>query len=143
TMKEIELPPEPPSGRANLTGLIRDDGSSPISGVSVNLNDHRATTSGEGIFNFLDIELGDYRIDCTKAGYESYKDYITLTEGNNRVDIEMAKIVGKRDPLDTLIMKMEEVRPTCPIRPVEETWVRFTEKVIEATPSLKILPPER
>lgn len=47
-----------------------------------------------------------------------------------------------RDPLDTFIRKMEEVRPKCPIATIESSWYNFTEKTIEVTPAIRILPPE-
>lgn len=140
-MKEIPSPPEPPPEKANLTGFIHDAESSPIPGVSVSLNLHRTNTSADGIFNILEVDPGSYMLICRKEGYETYRSPITLVEGNNGpIDIEMPAIVGRKDPLDTIIRKMEELRPECPIRQIEMAWVDFTEKVIEVTPKIRILP---
>lgn len=56
---------------------------------------------------------------------------LTLEEGSNE----------KRDPLDTLIVKMESVRPVCPVEFVEKAWNDITNKVVEITPAIKVLPP--
>jgi len=46
------------------------------------------------------------------------------------------------DPLDTFIRAMERIRPKpCPIVAIETSWYDFTEKVIEITPAIRILPP--
>lgn len=50
-------------------------------------------------------------------------------------------MVERRDPLDTLIRKVEGVRPGCPIKIIENAWVRFTEWFIRITPEIPILPP--
>jgi len=46
----------------------------------------------------------------------------------------------RRDPLDTLIRKAEGVRPECPVKTIEDAWVRFTEWFIRITPEIPILP---
>lgn len=49
----------------------------------------------------------------------------------------------KRDPLDTFIRTMEGMRPKCPVGAIEKVWAGLTEKVIEITPAIKILPPTK
>lgn len=55
-------------------------------------------------------------------------------------DAPQCILLEKRDPLDAFIRYMESIRPTCPISFVEGNWVKFTEKVIEITPEIPILP---
>lgn len=48
----------------------------------------------------------------------------------------------KRDPLDTIIDKMEDIRPECPVKTIEDNWVKFTDWFVDITPPIKVLPPK-
>lgn len=141
-IREVE-PPPPPPGKASLAGFIHDEESGAIVGVTVRLNTHLTSTNEYGNFVYESLDPGEYSVNCSKEGYATYRSYITLVKGKNSVDIEMVSTWReKRDPLDTLIRKMENIRPMCPIVPMEKNWLNFTEKVIEITPAIRILPPE-
>lgn len=73
----------------NLYGLVHDTKGNPLPAVSVRLNGRATTTATDGTFSFLLIEPGSYTVICTKEGYQNFARPITLTEGENDIDIEM------------------------------------------------------
>lgn len=67
-----EAPPTPPPGQANLYGRVTDAATGdPISGVLVTLNGMQVFTDAYGNYAFADIELGGYRLEFSKAGYQT------------------------------------------------------------------------
>jgi len=76
---------------ANLYGFVHDTDGNPLAAVSITLNGQETASMIDGTFWFLEIELGDYTITCTKEGYKDRSKTISLTGGRNDEDIEMLR----------------------------------------------------
>lgn len=74
---------------ANLYGFVHDSEGNPLPAVSVSLNQHKTATMLDGTFAFANIPAGSYTITCTKTGYKDFSTDITLSEGDNEIDIKM------------------------------------------------------
>jgi hypothetical protein len=79
----------PPPTEANLHGLVHDRGGNPLPAVSVSLNGLSTATMLDGTFGFTNIEPGKYTVACTKSGYQDVSKSITLSAGDNGLDITM------------------------------------------------------
>lgn len=67
---ELEHPELPPL--ANLYGKVTDAViGEAIAGVLVTLNDIETYTDTEGNYAFSDLELGEYTLEFSKAGYQT------------------------------------------------------------------------
>ena len=67
-------PPQRQSGRASIDGIVTDQAGRPVPAVDVVLRQGtrevaRTTTSGDGVFRFLDVAPGEYAIALTREGY--------------------------------------------------------------------------
>ena len=134
-------------GKANLTGFVHDEGDKAIVSALVKLDTMARYTSSSGSFEFTDIDTGTYTITCTKEGYKPFSYTVTLTQGDNEIDIELVSEVTpppekKRDILDTIIRYVEENRPPFPIKTVDDMISKGAEVVIDITPEIPILPAE-
>ncbi len=73
----------------NLYGFVHDSEGNPLPAVSVALNSYETATMLDGTFDLANIPVGPYTITCTKTGYKDFSKDITLTEGDNEIDITM------------------------------------------------------
>jgi len=78
-----------PVGKADLYGFVHDSKGNPLPAVSVSLNQHKTATLLDGTFDFPNVAAGPYTITCTKTGYKDFNKDITLSVGDNEVDITM------------------------------------------------------
>ena len=68
----LAAPPAPPPGRANLYGSVTDAVTGePIADALVTLNGFEVYTDAGGNYAFADLEPGEYRLEFSKAGYQS------------------------------------------------------------------------
>ncbi len=68
----MAAPPAPPPGLANLYGKVTDAVTgNPISGVLVVLDGLQVFTDAGGDYAFADLETGEYRLEFSKAGYQT------------------------------------------------------------------------
>jgi hypothetical protein len=88
-------PGPPPAGKANLYGTVRDaDTSNPIVGAIITLDSIQTTSDSSGNYSFTDIDPDTYSISCTKDGFQTVSESITVAEGNNQVNIMLTPVGG-------------------------------------------------
>lgn len=79
--------------KATLHGLVHDSEGNPLDAVTVFLNERITYTISDGTFDFTNIpvgpEFGPWTIFCEKDGYQDFSKDITLSVGDNEVDITM------------------------------------------------------
>lgn len=134
-----------PPGKANLTGFVHDEEGKAIASALVKLDTITRYTSSSGDFEFTNIDTGTYTITCTKKDYKPFSYTVTLTQGDNGIDIELSEGIpppGRGDILDTIIRYVEENRPAFPIKTVDDAISKGAEIVIDITPEIPILPAE-
>lgn len=90
------LPPEV----ATLYGFVHDKDGNPLPAVSVTLDSYETATMLDGTFDFINIAADSYTITCTKAGYKEFSKDITLSEGDNEIDITMEVEVPPPPPTE-------------------------------------------
>src|SRR4030043_1770102 len=61
----------------NIRGQVLDKQGNPLPGVNVTLeselyNPHSMVTSEGGIFRFLNVSLGEFRVKCELSGFKTY-----------------------------------------------------------------------
>ena len=72
TRKAKAAPPLPPPGYANLYGKVTHSATGQaISGVLVTLDSRQAYTDVNGDYALVNIPVGSYTANFSKAGYES------------------------------------------------------------------------
>lgn len=75
---------------AQLNISITDLDQEPITGVAVVLGAYYTSTTGtDGTCALINIPVGTYTIKCTKTGYQTYTQSVTLGQGNNALVITM------------------------------------------------------
>lgn len=96
----------PPEGKANLYGIVYDQGGFAIQSARVTLDGRSAYTDAEGIYSFTGLEPGQYTLNSSKEGYESVSGkMVTLVQGDNILNVQMvsikANLMGKVTNSDT------------------------------------------
>lgn len=83
-------PPEPRMG--NLYGVVRDD-SGPVIGASVIISERAVAfqTDADGYYQITNIPVGNYGLTVEKTGYHPFWAEVTVKEGNNELNIKLAK----------------------------------------------------
>jgi len=88
-------PPTPPPGRANLYGKVTDaDTGQPVAGALVLLDSMQTYTDSSGNYLFADLELGEYMLGFSKEGYPGGEIMVNLVEGENVLNVEMARAMA-------------------------------------------------
>ncbi len=88
-----EAPPTPPPGLANLYGMVTDAKTGqPIPMVIVETAFAVTQTDSSGHYEFTNLEIGDYSIEFRKQGYYTVLKVVTLTEGNNKLDVKLEPV---------------------------------------------------
>ena len=83
---------------ANLYGFVHDKEGNSLPAVSIGLNGHITATMLDGTFTILEINPGDYIITCTFGGYKEFTKSLSLSEGDNEIDITMLKEGEEGEP---------------------------------------------
>ncbi len=92
--------------------LTSDEDGNPVIGATVTLSEpdadeflHAGTTNNDGFLELSGIETGDYQLQISYIGYETYTDEISLTAD----DLKVERITLKPDPgeLDEIIIQEE------------------------------------
>jgi len=90
TRKAEAKPPPPPPGLANLYGKVIDYHSDqPIPGVMVVIGDASIFTDTQGNYAHLNLIPDSYQVGFTKEGYWGKAVSITLSEGNNELNVQL------------------------------------------------------
>ena len=92
-LQDVELTPVVVIG--SLSGEVRS-GISTITGAVITLTpgDYTATSAMYGLFTITDIPGGDYTITAQAAGYQPWSSTITIVNGANLRDVELAPLTG-------------------------------------------------
>lgn len=88
--------------------------------------------------------MNEEELNIRSIGLRRARVPVVPTSLNTSVKVYKPRLEGdqKRDPLDTFIDKMEGIRPECPVKTIEDNWVKFTDWFVDITPPIKILPPK-
>ncbi len=85
-----EPPPEPPPGLAHFYGRVTDANTGEVIWLGlVMLNGMTSPTSIDGEYLFANVEPGEYTVIFTKEGYETKTQAVTLSEGNNELNVSL------------------------------------------------------
>jgi hypothetical protein len=80
----------PPPPTASLSGIVSDKKTgAKLAGVSVAIDSYSTSTNSSGYYAFQNLEAGSYTIKFSKSGYWEEKRSITITSGQNILDIAM------------------------------------------------------
>lgn len=75
-------------GNGSLSGVVTDQDGAPVPGATVALSPsplQAAVTGDDGGYAFAGVAAGSYRIEVAAAGYETFEDTVTVTEGGAAV----------------------------------------------------------
>lgn len=85
-----EPPPEPPPGLAHFYGRVTDANTGEVVWLGlVMLDGMTSPTAIDGEYLFGNIEPGEYTVTFTKEGYETKTQDVTLSEGNNELNVSL------------------------------------------------------
>lgn len=83
----------PPAGRASLSGKVTDSTTGEaIPGATITLDSVQVTADGSGNYSFDDLEPGSYSFSVEKGGYNSMSQDITLSEGQNQLNVALVPV---------------------------------------------------
>jgi len=86
-------PPPPPPGLANLYGKVTDSQTgAAIPNVLVSLDGIQVYTDSGGNYALTNLDIRAYSIIFQKGGYNTMSQSITLSEGNNQLNVAMTPI---------------------------------------------------
>ena len=75
-----------------ITGTVKDADGRAVAGVTVRVGTKSATTAIDGTYRIPNVQVGEYAISASKAGYEAYSGTIVVEEGKDNVaDITIQK----------------------------------------------------
>lgn len=89
TRKPVEDLPPPVLPKATLYGTVTDEAGWGIAETIVKVNSFSATTSATGGYAFYNLNIGSYSIEVSKRGFVPFYDTITLSEGDNELNITL------------------------------------------------------
>lgn len=85
-----EPPPPPPPGYAHFYGKVTDAVTGePISMATVTLDGETTPTTIAGDYLFVNLEPGEYTVIFTKDEYQTKTQVVTLSEGNNLLNVKL------------------------------------------------------
>lgn len=121
----------------NIRGQVLDKQGNPLPGVNVTLeselyNPHSMVTSEGGIFRFLNVSLGEFRVKCELSGFKTYvQENIDVRVGFN-VDL---KIMMEQTTLEEQVTVVAE----SPIIDMKKTGTSsvFTLEMLQEIPSAR------
>ena len=87
----IYLATRPAVAKALLQGVVSDANTGALlHGVTVTLNNKRVITDHSGRYSFQ-VEVGDYVLGASMAGYQLWEEAVQLTSGEHEVNIVLRK----------------------------------------------------
>jgi len=82
-----------PPGKAKLYGKVKDATTGGgIPGATITLDSMQVTANGSGNYSFDDLEPGSYSFSVEKGGYNSMSQDITLSEGQNQLNVALVPV---------------------------------------------------